>query len=212
MNSSKIRTMIVDDHEMVRKGLVFVLERYDILDIVGTFENGSLAYQNCADLKPDVILMDMAMPDMDGVEATQRIRRDFPETQVIAVSSFSDSSHVQDALDAGAIAYITKDESGKKLVQAIRSAYKGQSTLSPSASKVVIQSVVSPPPLGHDLTNRELEVLGHIVKGESNREIAEHLDISNSTVKNHVSQILGKLNVASRTHAAALAVEHQMLG
>jgi NarL family two-component system response regulator LiaR len=206
-----ITVLIVDDHNMVRKGLAVLLQDFDELAVIGDAGDGELAVNACRQRCPDVVLMDMFMPRMDGIEATRLIREACPETQIIALTSFSDESRVQEALRAGAISYLMKNVSGDELANAIRRAYEGQSTLAPEAAQVLIQATTRPPALGHDLTERELEVLALMVEGLNNREIGERLVISSSTVKNHVSSILSKLGTTSRTQAVAHAVEHKLI-
>lgn len=209
--SRRIRVLIADDHNMVRKGLVVLLEGFDDIEIAGDVDDGELAYNRCRETCPDVVLMDMIMPRLNGIEATKLIREACPDTQVIALTSFNDENSVQEMLQAGAIGYLLKDISGDELAEAIRRAHKGETTLAPAAAQMLIQATVRPPPLGHDLTEREREVLTLMIEGLSNREIGERLVISSSTVKNHVSSILGKLQTTSRTHAVALAVEHNLV-
>ncbi|MCE7947875.1 MAG: DNA-binding response regulator [Chloroflexi bacterium CFX4] len=206
-----IRVLIVDDHNMVRKGLLTLLEDFEDLQIVGEAADGELALNACREVSPDVILMDMMMPRMDGVTATQKIRAAYPATQVIALTSFNDEDNIHAALKAGAIGYLMKDVSGDELANAIRRAAVGQSTLAPEAAQALIKATTRPPSLGHDLTEREFEVLALMKAGLSNREIGERLVISGSTVKNHVSSILSKLGTTSRTQAVALAVEHKLV-
>lgn len=210
-HSQLIRVMLVDDHTMVRRGLATFLKVYDDLELVGEAADGESAVQLCALILPDVILMDMVMPDMDGVTATGIIHQQFPTVQVIALTSFKEEKLVQDALQAGAIGYLLKDISAEKLAQAIREAYVGRSTLSPEAAQVLVQAATQPPPPGHDLTEREQAVLVLMVTGLNNSEIAEKLGVSPSTIKSHVSHILSKLDVTSRTEAVALAVRHQLV-
>jgi len=209
--NTPIRVLIADDHNMVRKGLVVLLEEFEDIDIVGDVSDGELAYNRCREICPDVVLMDMIMPRMGGIEATKLIREACPNTQIIALTSFNDENSVQDMLQAGAIGYLMKDISGDELSKAIIRAYAGETTLAPDAAQVLIQATVRPPALGHDLTDRELDVLALMIEGLNNREIGEKLVISSSTVKNHVSSILSKLETTSRTHAVALAVEHKLL-
>lgn len=206
-----IRVLIVDDHNMVRKGLLTLLEDFEDLQIVGEAADGELALNACRETQPDVILMDMMMPRMDGVTATQKIRAAYPATHVIALTSFNDEDNIHAALKAGAIGYLMKDVSGDELANAIRRAAVGQSTLAPEAAQALIKATTRPPSLGHDLTEREFEVLALMKEGLSNREIGERLVISGSTVKNHVSSILSKLGTISRTQAVALAVEHKLV-
>jgi NarL family two-component system response regulator LiaR len=196
---------------MVRKGLLTLLEDFEDLQIVGEAADGELALNACRETQPDVILMDMMMPRMDGVTATQKIRAAYPATHVIALTSFNDEDNIHAALKAGAIGYLMKDVSGDELANAIRRAAVGQSTLAPEAAQALIKATTRPPSLGHDLTEREFEVLALMKEGLSNREIGERLVISGSTVKNHVSSILSKLGTISRTQAVALAVEHKLV-
>ncbi len=212
MASTKpIRVIIVDDHNMVRQGLKVLLEEFEDLKVVAEAGDGEMAVNVCRQDCPDVVLMDMIMPRMDGIAATKVIRDACPDTHVIALTSFSDEEHVQDALRAGAVGYLMKNVSGDELANAIRRASEGQSTLAPEAAQLLIQATTRPPALGHDLTDRELEVMALMVEGLNNREIGERLYISSSTVKNHVSSILSKLGTASRTQAVALAVEHKII-
>jgi len=207
----KIRIIIADDHNMVRKGLVVLLEDFEDLEVVGEAGDGEHAVNLCKSECPDVVLMDMIMPRMDGITATGQIRESCPGTQVVALTSFSDEDHVQAALKAGVMGYVMKDVSGDELANAIRRAYVGESTLSPEAAQVLIKATTRPPALGHDLTERERDVLALMIEGLNNREIGERLIISSSTVKNHVSSILSKMDTTSRTQAVALAVEHRIL-
>lgn len=209
--SDRIKVLIVDDHDMVRKGLLVLLEDFDDFDVVGEVGDGQLAVDLCRRQQVDVVLMDMIMPRMNGIEATQRIREVCPETQVIALTSYSDEENVGEALKAGAVGYLMKNISGDDLADAIRRAKEGQSTLAPEAAQALIRQTTRPPAIGHDLTEREREVLALMIEGLNNREIAEHLIISSSTVKNHVSSILGKLGTTSRTQAVALAVENRII-
>jgi len=209
--SQPIRVMLVDDHMMVRRGLATFLKVYDDLELVGEAADGQAAIQLCADILPDVILMDMVMPVMDGVRAVGIIRQRFPTVQVIALTSFKEEELVQNALQAGAIGYLLKDVSAEKLAQAIRAAHGGRSTLSPEAAQVLVQAATQPPPPGHDLTERERAVLALMTAGLNNTEIAERLVVSSSTIKSHVSHILAKLSVTSRTEAVALAVRHHLV-
>lgn len=209
--SQPIRVMLVDDHTMVRRGLATFLKVYDDLELVGEAADGETAVQLCGRILPDVVLMDMVMPDMDGVTATKKIRQQFPTVQVIALTSFKEEKLVQDALQAGAIGYLLKDISAAKLAQAIRDAHTGRSTLSPAAAQALIQATTQPPPPGHDLTEREQAVLALMVTGLNNSEIAEKLGVSPSTIKSHVSNTLSKLDVSSRTEAVALAVRYHLV-
>ena len=209
--SQPIRVMLVDDHTMVRRGLATFLKVFDDLELVGEAADGEAAIQLCAHILPDVILMDMVMPDMDGVTATRIIRQRFPTVQVIALTSFKEEELVQSALQAGAIGYLLKDVSAEKLAQAIRAAHAGRGTLSPEAAQALVHAATQPPPPGHDLTERERAVLALMVAGLNNTEIAEKLVVSPSTIKSHVSNILAKLGVASRTEAVALAVRHRLV-
>jgi len=209
--SAPIRVMLVDDHTMVRRGLATFLKVFDDLELAGEAANGEDAIQLCAQIRPDVVLMDMVMPDMDGVTATHAIRQQSLEVQVIALTSFKDRELVQDALQAGAIGYLLKDVSADELAQAIRAAHAGRATLSSEAAQALVQAAAQPPTPGHDLTERERDVLALLVEGLNNTQIADNLVVSPSTIKSHVSHILAKLGVASRTEAAALAVRHRLV-
>jgi NarL family two-component system response regulator LiaR len=210
-SSPPIRVLLVDDHAMLRQGLATFLKVYDDLELAGEAANGEEAIQLCAQLAPDVVLMDMVMPDMDGVTATRAICRKFPEVQVIALTSFKDKGLVQDALEAGAIGYLLKNVSADELAQAIRVAHAGRMTLSPEAAQALARAAAQPPTPGHDLTERERDVLALLVEGLNNTQIAEKLVVSPSTIKSHVSHILSKLGVASRTEAATLAVRQGLV-
>ena len=205
-----IRVLLVDDHAMVRRGLATFLMAFDDLEMAGEAASGDAAIQQCAKVQPDVVLMDIMMPGLDGVAATRAIRQQSPQVQVIALTSFKEEGMIQGVLQAGAIGYLLKDVSAEELAQAIRAAHAGRATLSPEVTQALVRSVSQPPALGHDLTAREKEVLALMVQGFSNNEIAEKLVVSPSTIKSHVSSILSKLGVGSRTEAVALAVRHHL--
>ncbi len=209
--SQKIKVLVVDDHNMVRKGLIVLLENFDDFEVVGEAGDGKTGVLLCQQYKPDVVLMDMIMPVMDGIEATTTIRELCPETQVVALTSFSDDATIQNALKAGAISNLMKNVSVDELALAVRKAHEGQPTLAPEATRALIAASRRPPEVGHDLSEREREVLSLMVDGLNNREIADVLTISNSTVKNHVSNIFAKLGTTSRTQAVALAVERKLV-
>ncbi len=211
MSEERIKVLIVDDHNMVRRGLAVLLEDYDDLAVIGEANDGEMAMTFCQQNKPDVVLMDMIMPRMDGITATRHIRTAHPSTQIIALTSFNDEDSVQNALKAGVVGYLMKNVSGDELAEAIRRAHVGQSTLAPEAAQVLIHATTRPPTIGHDLTERERDVLLLMIEGLNNREIGEKLVISSSTVKNHVSNILGKMGTTSRTQAVALAVEYKIV-
>lgn len=210
--SRPIRVMIVDDHKVVRSGLATFLITCDDMELVGEAGDGEQALKVCPQVKPDVVLMDLVMPGMDGATATRRMRAQCPEIQVIALTSFKDQELVQGALQAGAIGYLLKDISADELADAIRAAYAGRPTLAPEAAQVLIQSVRHPAErIGFDLTEREREVLALMVQGLSNSDIADRLVISRSTAKFHVSSILSKLGVSSRTEAVVLALNNNLV-
>ena len=209
--SQHIRVMLVDDHAMVRRGLATFLKVVDDLQLVGEAESGEAAIQLCAEVLPDVILMDMVLPMMDGATATRAIRQQFPQVQVIALTSFKEGDLVKNALEAGAIAYLLKDVSADDLVRAIRAAHAGRVTLSPEAAQALVETANQPPVPGLDLTEREREVLASMVVGLNNTQIAEKLTVTPSTIKSHVSNILSKLGVASRTEAVTLALRNRIV-
>ncbi len=205
-----IRVLLVDDHMMVRRGLATILQVFDDLELAGEAGSGAAAIQLCAQVLPDVVLMDLVMPGMDGATATRAIHQQFPRVQVIALTSFKEEGLVLKALQAGAISYLLKDVSADELAQAIRAAHVGRATFSPEAAQALVHAATQPPAPGHDLTPRERAVLALMVDGLNNTQIAERLMVSPSTIKSHVSSILAKLGVTSRTEAVALAVRHQL--
>jgi NarL family two-component system response regulator LiaR len=206
-----IKVMLVDDHSMVRRGLIAFLKNESDLEIISEARDGREAIEKCEGTQPDVILMDLMMPDLGGVAATRMILDRWPEIRVLVLTSFQEKDLVQDALQAGATGYLLKNVSGGELAEAIRSTYAGKPTLAREAVESLIQADSSGPSPGDDLTRRELEVLALLIKGLSNPEIAGRLSISRSTVKSHVSSILSKLGVSNRAEAIALAIEHKII-
>jgi two-component system, NarL family, response regulator LiaR len=206
-----IRVMLVDDHEMVRNGLGTFLLIHGDLELVGEAGDGEEALRLFASVQPDVILMDLKMPRMDGVEATQALLARSPEARVIALTSFDDDQLVEQALEAGATGYLLKNVDADDLADAIRAAHRGKPTLGPEATEALLRVSRRPPSLGHDLTEREREVLALMIDGMTNPKIAEALFVSPTTVKSHVSSILSKLGAATRTEAVSLALQHDVL-
>lgn len=206
-----IRVMIVDDHDLLRTGLALFLEAYTDLKLVGEATTGVEAVERYAELKPDVILMDLLMPEMDGASAIRVIHQQSPDICILALTSYQDEDLVQAAIQAGAIGYLLKNVSTDVLAGAIRDAYLGKPTLSPEAAQALISVANRPPKARYDLTEREREVLHLMTQGMTNIEIAGQLSVSRFTVKKHVSNILAKLNTASRTEAVAFAIQHKLV-
>jgi DNA-binding NarL/FixJ family response regulator len=209
----KIRVLLADDQRLMRDGLCTLLELENDLEVVGEAENGLAAVDMAIDLRPDVILMDVRMPEMDGVEATRQLAGRLPECKVIILTTFDDESIIFEGLRAGALGYLLKDVSGEELAAAIREVYRGGALIQPSVARKVlaefsrlpaapVASVVSP---GETLTDRETEILKLVARGLSNKEIALRLSLTEGTVKNYVSAILQKLGVQDRTQAALKA-------
>lgn len=206
-----IRVMIVDDHTIVREGLATLLDAFPVLMLVGEASDGLEAVQRYEEFQPDVILMDLAMPVMDGVTAIREIMKKDPEIKILALTSFIENEMVTAALEAGAKGYLLKDISAQKLTEAIKSVIAGKHPLAPEATRAVIQASIAPPPIGHDLTQREREVLELMAQGMTNDQIAHHLQIQPATVKNHVSNIYSKLGTSTRTEAVVLAIRHNII-
>ena len=206
-----IRVLIVDDHAMVRKGLVAFLKSQPELELIGEACDGKEAITACEQNHPDVVLMDLVMPELGGVAATRTIHQRWPQIQVIALTSFQEKELVQDALQAGAIGYLLKNVSGEDLAEAIRQAQGGRPTLAPEAVQALVQPPSEIESLAADLTRREHEVLALLVKGMSNPEIAGQLFISRATVKVHISSILSKLRVSNRAEAISLAIQNKLV-
>lgn len=209
--SNKIRVITVDDHEIVRNGMAFLFSPYDDIEVVGVAHDGEEVMRLCDELKPDVILMNMVMPGTDGVTATHAVRQQYPQVQVLALTSFYDEDLVRQAMQAGAIGYLLKGVPIVELAQAIRAAHAGRPTLAREAMQALVEATQSGPKLGDDLSPRELEVLALLVEGLSNDKIAERLMISPATVKSHVRHIYAKLMVANRAEAAALAITNNLI-
>jgi NarL family two-component system response regulator LiaR len=202
-----IRVLTVDDHAILRGGLKLLLLAYEDLELIGETRSGSEALRLCGQLHPDVVLMDMMMPGMDGATTTQAIKEQYPDIQILVLSSFADDKSVQRVMQAGAIGYLLKDVPIDELADGIRAAAAGQAVVAPEAVQALVRAA-SPqaPQLGYDLTERQLEVLALLVDGLTNNEIAERLIVSPYTVRNHVGEILSKLGTGTRTEAATLAV------
>jgi len=206
-----IRVLLVDDHNVVRSGLATFLRAYDDLELVGEAKNGLEAVRLCLQVKPDVVLMDLMMPEMDGIAATRAILDECPDIKIIAMTSFEDEQLVHGVLAAGAISYLLKNVASEELSKAIRDAVSGRSTLSPEAARVLVQATRPTTQPSSGLTEREREVLNLVVQGCSNQQIADALVVSLATVKAHISSILGKLQVSSRTEAIAFAIKHKLV-
>jgi DNA-binding NarL/FixJ family response regulator len=208
--SAPIKVMIVDDHELVREGLRSVLVQEPTIEVVGEAANGELAVEAAWRLHPDVVLMDLQMPGLDGIEALTRIRAKTPEIQVVVLTNFATDQKVRDAVAAGAIGYLLKDVLKSELLQAIRNAHEGRPSLHPEAQRHLMRRVTTPAPApeGSELTPRERSVLELIASGHSNKSIASVLNLSEGTVKGYVSAVLSKLGVDDRTQAALYAVKH----
>lgn len=209
-----IRLLIADDHHVVRRGLVFFLKTQKDITIIGEAGNGKEAVELAKSLKPDIILMDLAMPEMDGIEATRIIKRDEPNIQILILTSFSDKDHVIPALEAGASGYQLKDIQPDELVRCIKSIMNGENQLHPKATSSLLANLSKKESLLknrlEELTKREKDVLIEISQGKSNKEIAASLFITEKTVKTHVSNILSKLELSDRTQAALYAVKHNL--
>lgn len=215
MTTEAITVLIVDDHELVREGVRTFLQRMSDIQVVGEAASGQEGLRLAAQLAPDVALMDLVMPEMDGIETTRQLKRISPSTQVIVLTSFDDDEHILPAIRAGALSYILKHVSTEELVEAVRKAARGEVVMSPRVAARVMRELRQGPDeqtlLDSDLSEREIEVLRLIAEGRSNTEIAERLVISEHTVKRHVSNILSKLHLADRTQAAVYAWREGMV-
>ncbi len=207
--SKPIRVFIADDHAIVRKGIRALLATEPEIEVIGEAGDGTEAVAEAEKLRPDVLLMDLVMPKMDGIEATRQITARFPGVRILVLTSFAADDKVFPAIKAGALGYLLKDSSPEELVQAIRQVHKGEPSLEPAIARKVLSELSHPPksPLTPEpLTERELDVLRLVAQGKSNRDIAEQLVITEMTVRTHVSNILSKLHLASRTQAALYAL------
>lgn len=210
-NQERIRVLIVDDHDIVLRGLEVSLVTFDDIEVIGNATHGREAVARCEQLQPDVMLLDLMMPDINGIQVIEAIREKMLDTVIIVLTNFKDTELVQGALKAGATSYLLKNISVDELANAIRNAVHGKPTLAPEAANVLISSMSRPKTPDFDLTDREIEVLQLLTRGMSNRQMAEELFISSSTVKNHVSNIIAKLNVSSRTEAATKALKLKLI-
>ncbi len=206
-----IRVLIADDHHVVRRGLLFFLKTQKDIEVVGEAKNGLEAIEMVDGLKPDIVLMDLVMPEMDGIQATKSIKAKWPDVQVLMLTSFSDKDHVLPAIEAGASGYQLKDIEPDELVESIRLIMRGEHTIHPEATTQLEEGLREEENLPHvlnPLTPREQDVLAELTKGKSNREIASSLFVTEKTVKTHISNIFTKLEVQDRTQAALYAVKH----
>jgi DNA-binding NarL/FixJ family response regulator len=210
-----IRILIADDHHVVRRGLAFFLKTQKDIEIIGEAGNGREAIELSRTLKPDLILMDLVMPEMDGIQATKIIKTEMPEIKIMMLTSFSDQDHVIPALEAGASGYQLKDIEPDELINCIRKIMSGENQLHPKATSHLLANLSNKESneknLLEQLTKRELDVLKEIARGKSNKEIASSLFITEKTVKTHVSNLLAKLELADRTQAALFAVKNQLV-
>jgi NarL family two-component system response regulator LiaR len=206
-----IRVLLVDDHAIVRKGLAVMLSGYDEFELAGEAGDGEEALLKYRRAKPDVVLMDLLMPRMDGVSAIKAIRERDPNARIIVLTSFDSDNKVQSALQAGATSYLLKNATADELANAIRAAKNGKRILGSEAADALVHILTSPPPAGHDLTEREREVLALMTEGLNNKQIADRLFLSVSTIKFHVGSILTKLGAGSRVEAVALAIRNGLM-
>ena len=207
--SETIRILIADDHAIVREGMQHLIAARPDMEIVGEAEDGAQAVQMAGDLSPEVILLDLMMPRMDGITAIKAIKRDDPEARILVLTSFAEESKVFAAIKAGALGYLLKDSSPQDLIRAIQAVHRGDSSLHPTIARMLIQEINQPPelpPTADPLTEREVEILKLVAQGLTNQEIAEQLSISPRTVGAHVGHILDKLHLANRTQAALYAL------
>jgi len=210
-NHEPIRVLVVDDHPVVRDGLRLFLTVTEQFSYLGEAENGEQALQMCAETAPDVVLMDLKMPGMNGIEATRQIRSRFPKIKVIALTSFEDKALIQQAILAGAQGYLLKNSSMEDLSNAIEAAYAGRSALAPEIMFTLASAGAVDEPLGGDLTEREREILKLMAEGMTNAAIGVKLYISEATARFHVSNILSKLAAANRTEAVRYAIKHRLI-
>jgi len=206
----KIKVLIVDDHDMVRKGLTLLLHSFEDFEVVADIDNGQMGVTLCRKYQPDVVLMDILMPGIDGITATKMIHEHWPSIQIIALTSTADKDVIYDVVKAGAISYLLKNGSIDEVADAVRAAYHRQPRLSTQAIEALISTTQHPTIIGNDLTKRQKEVLALMVEGLNNHQIAKTLVISNSTVKNHICSIYAKLNTANRTQTVAFALKHHL--
>ncbi len=212
--SQAIRVLIVDDHTIVRKGIRALLAEIEGMEVVGEADNGQEAVAQAETLHPDVILMDLAMPKMDGIEATRQIKASQPESRILVMTSFAADDKVFPAIKAGALGYLLKESAPEDLVQAIHQIHRGESSLHPTIARKVLQEITHPsdrPPTPNPLTEREDEVLRLVAQGLSNQDIARKLNISDPTVRTHVSNIMSKLHLATRIQAALYALREGLV-
>lgn len=209
--SHHVTVVIADDHPLLRRGLESALQLYGDIELVAQADDGAAAVSACERVRPDVILMDLVMPGLEGAAAIREILLRCPDTRVLVLTSYSDEAMIQEALNAGAIGYLMKDISGAQLAAAIRRASEGMPTLAPEAAEVLMRQADAPALQGQDLTTRERQVLVLLADGLTNAEIAERLVVSLSTVKGHVSSVMSKLGASSRTEAATIAVRNRLV-
>lgn len=208
---ARIRVLIADDHRLIRTGLRVLLENYDDFELVGEAADGLAALTLCERLRPDVVLMDVMMPGIDGIQATATLHESYPEIKVLMMTSMGDEDIIQAALKAGAAGYLMKDVSFEEVAEGIREVYKGNPVLAPEVSRLLIKAAIRSPAIVHDFSEREVEVTALMAEGLNNQEIAERLLISPATVKDYVSSIMNKLGTTSRIQAVAIAVERKII-
>ena len=211
MTLNKIKVLLVDDHEMVRMGVSAYLQTQPDIEVIGEASNGKIGAQLALELRPDIILMDLMMDVMDGVDGTREIIKEWPTAKIIVVTSFLDDEKLYPVIEAGATSYLLKTSSANNIANAIRDTYNGQSILEPKVAAKMMTNMRKTAPLHNDLTERELEILLLIAQGKQNQEIADELFIALKTVKTHVSNVLSKLQVTDRTQAVIYAFKHGLV-